>query len=127
MKTMKGKLFCLLALIGVAFTGWTAGNDSAQKIKLYSSEKKGYVVTDRVMKSEEEWKKILTPEQFYIFRQKGTERAFTGERSHNKEKGVYRCAACGTDLFSSDTKFESGTGWPSFWKPIAPENVSTGS
>jgi peptide-methionine (R)-S-oxide reductase len=116
-----------MVLMGSAFYAWTAGSDSPQKIKLYSSEKKSYVLTDRVMKSEEEWKKMLTPEQFYILREKGTERAFTGQYWKNKEKGIYRCAACGNDLFGSDTKFESGTGWPSFWKPVAPENVSTKS
>lgn len=93
------------------------------KIKLYSVEKKGYVMADKVVKSEEEWKKQLTPLQFEVTRKKGTERAFTGEYWDNHETGVYKCVCCGTDLFSSETKYESGTGWPSFYQPIAHENV----
>ena len=95
------------------------------KIKLYSVKEKGYIMSDKVVKTEEEWKKVLTPDEFRILRKQGTEYAFTGEYWNNHDKGIYLCAACGNDLFSSDTKFESGTGWPSFWKPIAPENVET--
>jgi len=73
--------------------------------------------------SEEEWKKRLGPDVCLIVREKGTERAFTGKYYHFKGKGIYRCAACGTDLFTSDTKFESGTGWPSFFQPIHPANI----
>ena len=68
--------------------------------------------------TDEEWRQILTPEQFHILREKGTERAGTGEYAFTKDHGVYRCAGCGAELFSSDTKFESGTGWPSFYQPI---------
>lgn len=96
------------------------------KVKLYSVKQKGYVVVDKVQKTDDEWKKALTPEQFHVTREKGTEIAFTGKYWNNHAKGIYRCADCGTDLYSSDTKFESGTGWPSFWKPIAPENVTIG-
>lgn len=78
---------------------------------------------DKLHKSEDEWRRKLTPEQYHILREKGTERAFTGEYAHSKEKGVYRCAACGEELFSSDTKYDSGSGWPSFYKPAAPERV----
>ncbi len=67
---------------------------------------------------EKEWHKILTPDQYHILREKGTEPAFTGKLLHNKQKGVYVCAACGTPLFSSDTKYDSGSGWPSFWDAI---------
>ena len=74
-------------------------------------------------RTEAEWRERLTSEQFEVLRNKGTERAFTGEYAFSKEDGVYRCAGCGAELFSSETKFESGTGWPSFWQPIAPENV----
>lgn len=82
---------------------------------------------DRIEKSEAEWKAILTPEQYRVMRQKGTERAFTGEYWDTKAHGTYKCAACGLPLFSSATKFDSGTGWPSFWDPIAPDAVATES
>jgi peptide-methionine (R)-S-oxide reductase len=68
--------------------------------------------------SEEEWRRKLTPEQFEVLRNKGTERAFTGKYALTKDAGVYRCAGCGAELFDSETKYESGTGWPSFWEPI---------
>ena len=83
-------------------------------------------MTEKVIKSEAEWKKQLTPEQYHVTRQAGTERAFQNAYWNHHEKGVYRCVACGTDLFASETKFDSGTGWPSFWKPIAAENVEIG-
>ncbi|MGH7846075.1 MAG: peptide-methionine (R)-S-oxide reductase MsrB [Candidatus Binatia bacterium] len=79
----------------------------------------------KIAKTENEWKQELTPEQFHVCRQKGTERAFTGAYWNHKDHGEYQCAACGTPLFSSDTKFDSGTGWPSFWAPVAAENVET--
>ena len=79
---------------------------------------------NKVIKSDAEWKRQLTPEQYRVARQKGTERAFTGEYAHSKDPGVYTCVCCGAELFSSDTKFESGTGWPSFYAPISEENVS---
>lgn len=76
-------------------------------------------------KTDDEWCMRLTPEQYEILRKKGTERAFTGDLWNSKEKGIYRCAGCGQPLFSSETKFDSGTGWPSFWKPIDKKNVAT--
>ncbi len=77
----------------------------------------------KIVKPESEWKKILSKDQYRVVRKKGTERAFTGEYWNNKEKGVYHCVACDLPLFSSDTKFKSGTGWPSYWKPIKKEYV----
>jgi len=77
----------------------------------------------KVIKTEEEWKKILTPQQFYVLRQKGTERACSGEFWNNHEPGVYSCAGCGLELFRSGEKFESGTGWPSFFQPIEANRV----
>src|SRR5512142_1051111 len=79
----------------------------------------------KIVKSEAEWRQELTPEQYHVLREKGTERAFTGKYADSKEKGVYRCAACGEELFSSDTKFESGSGWPSFYQPAAPDRVES--
>ena len=78
----------------------------------------------RIMKSDEEWQKILTPEQYKITRKKGTERAFTGQYWNSKDDGVFTCVCCGQPLFDAKTKFDSGTGWPSFWQPIAQENVA---
>jgi peptide-methionine (R)-S-oxide reductase len=78
---------------------------------------------EKVLKTDAEWRAELTPEQYAVLRQHATERPFTGALLKNKEKGVYRCAACGLPLFSSDTKFESGTGWPSFWDVIQEGNV----
>ena len=95
------------------------------QIKAYSVEKGTYVMTQTVVKTKEEWKKALTPEQYHILREKGTERAFTGKYDKHHEHGVYRCAACGLDLYRSEEKYDSGTGWPSFTAPIAAENVST--
>jgi peptide-methionine (R)-S-oxide reductase len=76
-------------------------------------------------KTDAEWKEALTPEQYRVLRQKGTERPFTGEYNASKEKGTYVCAGCGNPLFSSDTKFDSGTGWPSFWEPMGQDSVQT--
>lgn len=80
---------------------------------------------DKIVKPEPEWKKQLTPEQYAITRKKGTEPAFTGQYWDCKEKGVYRCVCCGAELFGSATKFDSGTGWPSFWAPVDAGNVKT--
>jgi peptide-methionine (R)-S-oxide reductase len=82
-------------------------------------------MTDKIEKTDEEWRKELTPEQYRVARQKGTERAFTGEYHDSKEPGTYACACCGTPLFDAKTKFDSGTGWPSFTEPVAGENVRT--
>jgi peptide-methionine (R)-S-oxide reductase len=78
---------------------------------------------EKIKKSEAEWRKQLTPEQYHVTREKGTERAFTGEYNNAKEKGVYTCVCCGQELFDSSSKFDSGTGWPSFYQPIKPENI----
>ncbi len=82
---------------------------------------------EKFMKSEEEWKKQLTPEQYKVTRKHGTERAFTGEYHESKDEGIYHCVCCGNELFNSETKFDSGTGWPSFWDPMVPDKVITKS
>jgi peptide-methionine (R)-S-oxide reductase len=111
----------------IAITFITLAAAPATKIKVYSIAKKGYIMVDRVVKTNEEWMKELTPKQFTVTRKKGTEPAFTGEYWDSHEKGVYKCVCCGNDLFSSDDKFESGTGWPSFTRPVAKENILSAS
>jgi peptide-methionine (R)-S-oxide reductase len=88
-----------------------------------TGERKGVITVEKVVKSDEEWRKLLTPEQYEITRRAGTERAGTGKYAYNHEHGLYRCICCANALFLSETKFESGTGWPSFYQPIAKENV----
>ena len=82
-------------------------------------------MTEKVDKTEEQWREELGPERFHIMRQQGTEPPFTGAYTHEKSDGVYRCGACGAELFGSDTKFDSGTGWPSFYEPAIAENIET--
>ena len=94
-----------------------------EKINIFNVEKGTFAELEKIYKTDGEWQKLLTPEQFRVTRKKGTERAFTGTYHNNKEKGIYKCVCCGIDLFSSDAKFDSGTGWPSFWKPVAEENI----
>ena len=123
----------LTALIagGIVFSGCIGKSDGSHSvsapvpIKVYSAEKGVYVMSETVTKTKEEWKKQLTPEQYHILREKGTEREFSGKYANFHEHGIYRCAACGLDLFRSEDKYESGTGWPSFTAPIAEENIST--
>ena len=80
---------------------------------------------EKIQKTEEEWKKELTPEQYQVCRMKATEPPFTGKYYNSKQSGMYRCVACGNELFDSTTKFDSGTGWPSFYKPVEEENIET--
>lgn len=82
-------------------------------------------MSEKIEKTDAEWQAELTPEQYYITRQKGTERAFTGKYNQHKGEGVYKCVCCGAELFSSEHKYDSGSGWPSFWQPADPDNVRT--
>jgi peptide-methionine (R)-S-oxide reductase len=109
-------LFCLL--LGGSLWG-------AERLRVYSQATRGYVMMEKVVKTDAEWKKQLTPEQYKVTRQQGTERPFANAYWNNHEKGIYRCIGCGLDLFSSESKYESGTGWPSFSKPVDPANIST--
>lgn len=84
-------------------------------------------MADKIEKTDAEWRQELTPEEYHVARQKGTERAFTGKYWNNHAEGVYRCVCCGAELFSSEHKFESGSGWPSFWQPANPGNVASES
>lgn len=82
-------------------------------------------MSEKVIKSDDEWRQILTPEQYRVTRQKGTESPFSGLYYNFKGKGIYQCVCCGRNLFSSETKFDSGTGWPSFWAPVSERNITT--
>ncbi|MDE1921217.1 MAG: peptide-methionine (R)-S-oxide reductase MsrB [Candidatus Omnitrophica bacterium] len=97
---------------------------SQDTIEVYDASTHSIIKTQKVFKSEDEWRKILTPLQFDVMRRQGTEAPFSGEYVHNHRKGIYKCAACGLDLFSSDDKFDSGTGWPSFTRPINKLNIA---
>ncbi len=98
--------------------------DESAKIEIYNATTGKTEKVDPVVQTEGEWKKILTPEQYQVMRGKGTERPFSKQCAIPKSgKGIYRCAACGTDLFQYGNKFESGTGWPSFWDPVSPLNI----
>jgi peptide-methionine (R)-S-oxide reductase len=115
-----------VAVSGIPAVPARAADGSAPaRIRVYSAEKGNDVMTQTVVKTKEEWKKALTPEQYHILREKGTERAFSGKYDKHNEHGVYRCAACELDLYRSEQKYDSGTGWPSFTAPIAASNVLT--
>jgi peptide-methionine (R)-S-oxide reductase len=87
-------------------------------------QRKGVAMTEKIEKTDQEWRQQLSPQEFQVTRQKGTEQAFTGAYWNTKEDGVYRCVCCGQPVFDAKTKFDSGTGWPSFWEPVAEDNVS---
>lgn len=118
----------ILLMIALVFGGYVFSQSQQArrtKEKVEMQEGTNQTKIDKIVKSEDEWQKILTPEQYYVTRKKGTERAFSGQYWNNHEKGVYLCVACGQELFSSEHKFDSGTGWPSFWKPVTARNVSS--
>jgi peptide-methionine (R)-S-oxide reductase len=116
-------LIALIFIAGFIFWNFSDHNNNEKingsNISLFDSTKKqGAQMSDKIIKSNEEWKKELTPEEYGILREKGTERAFTGKYWDHHELGTYICAGCSTELFESDTKFESGCGWPSYFQPI---------
>ncbi len=122
MRKMMGLLLGILFVLSALSYAVFAKDSAVHKEKeCYKGKYRG----DKVVKTDSEWKKILNPEQFDVLRQGGTEAAFSGAYWDNHAKGVYVCAGCGLELFSSGTKFESGTGWPSFYKPLYPENVAS--
>ena len=107
-----------IALVGVVAVTWFLYAQETLAPRLGNNSK------ERVMKTDAEWKKELTPEQYQVTRRKGTERAGSGKYAYTKDDGIYTCVCCGQPLFDAKTKYESGTGWPSFWQPIDEENVS---
>ncbi len=122
---MKKSIAILTACLLFGAFCFAQASKQSSKPKGKAEKKMEAKQVEKVVKTDEEWQKILTPMQFHVMREKGTERAFTGEYSEHHEKGVYVCAGCGHELFSSKNKFDSGTGWPSFWKPIVKESVKT--
>jgi peptide-methionine (R)-S-oxide reductase len=114
------RFIAVVVLAGVACAGW-----GWWVIRTTLPERRGAKMSNKIHKSDAEWRQQLTEQQFQVTRKKGTERAFTGETWNNHEPGEYRCVCCGQLLFDADAKYDSGTGWPSFWKPAAPESVAT--
>lgn len=119
---MKRFSFIILGLLFIPLISYSQKSErNSAKASIQQPEKQVFPL----QKSEVEWKALLSPEAYYILREKGTERAFTGAFWNNKEKGTYCCAGCGQALFSSEAKYNSGTGWPSYWKPITSKAVAT--
>ena len=96
-------------------------------VRVFSVEKNTYIEVEKIIRSEADWRQLLTPQQYHILREEGTERTATGALLNNKERGIYRCGGCGNDLYHSDHKYDSGSGWPSYYQAVAPENITTRS
>jgi peptide-methionine (R)-S-oxide reductase len=124
---MRGIMRITFILAGVALLAMAGAYNGRPKVKIVefndAGERVGVVTVEKVIKTDAEWRKQLTPEQYRVTRQEGTERACSGGYWNHHEEGIYRCVCCGTALFTSNSKFESGTGWPSFFAPIAEENI----
>jgi len=119
------KLGLLLILIGALCVAVCFGCQAPPTNSNHYPRQDGDDISDKVIKTDEEWRQILTPEQYRVTRMKGTERPFTGEFNDFYEEGTYLCICCGNALFSSDAKYDSGTGWPSFWAPISDQSIAT--
>jgi peptide-methionine (R)-S-oxide reductase len=119
--------FILLGVILTASSCYASDRQPEGKdtMTVYSVEQNAMIETESVEKSDSEWKANLTPEAFKVLRKHGTERAFSGPNKPGPTRGVYRCAGCGLDLFLTDTQYDSGTGWPSFWAPVHENNIGT--
>lgn len=118
--------FSVVPLIGVdALIAWGAEAEVSGPIQIFSVETNGLIEVERMVKTPQEWREQLSPIAYRILRKKGTERPFDNPYWNEKKPGLYRCAGCGTDLFSSEHKYKSGTGWPSFYQPIAEQNIRT--
>lgn len=112
-------LFIILFLLG----GNVQGADESRRVSIFNGRTGAVEEVEKIFKTDAEWKEILTPEQYRVTRQKGTESPFSGQCEVPPERGTFQCVCCGTDLFAVDSKFESGTGWPSFWKPVFDLNI----
>ncbi len=122
------RLLLVSIILGVsicqsAISAEVSMKQSQDKIRIYDAATKSYQEVEKINKPEGEWKKVLTPLQYEVTQEHGTEHAFTGEYADNHHRGIYKCIRCGTDLFLSDNKFDSGTGWPSFWQPVNEANL----
>jgi peptide-methionine (R)-S-oxide reductase len=125
MDSISRRLFLSALGMGGAVFAATGGKRTVRIVEFDAmGQRKGVVEVEKIVKSDAEWKEQLTPEQYQVARRAGTERPFTGKYAENHDNGIYTCICCGTPLFDSNTKFESGTGWPSFYQPIAKENVT---
>jgi len=122
---MKNVFYLSAILLSVVSVGSVTVADETKEetIKIYDATQKSMKEVTKFKVEPDELRKILTKQQFHVTQEAGTERPFTGDLLKDKGKGIYRCVVCGTDLFSSEAKYDSGTGWPSFWEPIAKENV----
>jgi peptide-methionine (R)-S-oxide reductase len=125
MKTISA-IYILLIFAGCAqYMKNNYQKEKSEMITIFNARKGTEEEVEKIHKTDEEWRKLLTPDQYRITRQKGTEQAFSGQYYKQKEEGIYQCICCGTDLFSSEVKFESGSGWPSFWEPVSEQNIRT--
>jgi peptide-methionine (R)-S-oxide reductase len=118
---MNGRILVTTLALAVGIAGMPQGGGAGPAKPGPARAKRGI---EKIRRSEQEWQRLLTPEQFRVLRKQGTETAFTGKYWNLHAAGIYRCAACGLELFASETKFESGTGWPSYWAPIDKDHVS---